>query len=204
MGRSLHELVALLDRSFRFLGTLLVLALLVGVLGGGTCTYSDDDDCDDFDDDDAFCDDDDDWLSSASEDESAADFRLREFILEPAVDPLAHPTRALREIQRMSLFTHFGPGEHGTEAFYQFTVRILEANADLLALPPEAGVLRFERVEYLMNHIQVVYQQDVSSATGEWSALEGAQMRFVLNNLGQLVEISNSTRLVPRPGAAPR
>lgn len=185
--------------------TILVLFLSSTFLLGGTCSWSF---CTNCDDDDGDLDDEDERVTiGANESDTgpADDLRLRDYVLQVATDPGAHPTRRVLEIQGLSLSRVFGPGAFGQEELFQFTDLVLAGNTDLIGLPVEAGILVRDRVVFRPNGVLVLYTQQIFEGQQDFEGpnprlLENAHLLFHLDPFGSLVEIDNLTYLAP-PGS---
>lgn len=104
----------------------------------------------------------------------------------------------LVNVQGLSLLDTWGPGTYGAVAFSEFGARVLEANPERLALPPEAGALVpvgtvFLDDLVLVRWVQVPYPDDSAE-----HALPGATLTMVFDLASRLIQIENAVE-IPAP-----
>lgn len=86
-------------------------------------------------------------------------------------------------------------GSYGSEEFFLFSERILEANQPLLGLPTTAGALERGEVLFSDTVIAVSFAQWVEEPGGRTRSIEDGFVRFFYDRFGRLFEIENSTRV---------
>lgn len=147
--------------------------------------------------------------------------RLTDYAVDLDLRPGHHPIARLRDIRGLSVIPLDQLGVVGADDFLHFTSLVMDANPDLLGLPPAAGHLRPRSVHFLDEIIAVVHEQvHPAHVLSLEQALSGhqvpppdprpdGQMIFVFDLLGRLLQIENQTTiprgvLVPIPaGLAP-
>ncbi len=182
------------------------------LFSGGTCVWhSGHCDDDDFDDDDD-CDWDDDDNDGPSQAELKQDvddpYRLVKFERVASHDPRLHPVAWLRHIEGINLFYPEGPASYQEADFEMFTGLLIQVNRDLLGLPPGAGLLTFDGVEFEEEAtdedsaaqkagLRVRWRQEALQPNGSWQLLPDSEVVFYFDAVGNLVTVRNHTWLQP-------
>lgn len=182
------------------------------VFSGGTCHWHIDDcDDDDFDDDDCDWDDDDDNTANTGSragveltQDTNDPYRLVKFERVASHVPGSHPVAWLRHIEGITLFHDEGPVSYQEADFEMFTGLLIQVNKDLLGLPPGAGLLTFDGVDFEKEALQaddhsrdagfrVRWRQEAQQRDGSWQLVPDSEVVFYFDAVGNLVTIRNHT-----------
>jgi hypothetical protein len=182
-------------------GTVVLLCLLFGSLLGGSCHYHghrDDDDCRR---------DDDDGCHFATRGETPSEpvdgtspplgasspYRLRVYeMVQPAGSRV--PT-IYTSIEGICLFTTSSTTVFGTEEILAFCQEILRANRDLLGPGEGRGDLRPRGADFSDQGVVARFSLTLPEAGGRVLEVDGPELVFRFDGLGNLCEIIDSTRL---------
>jgi len=176
------------------------------LFSGGTCTWEADDcDDDDIDDDCDWDDDDNDGPSQAKLTPDVDDpYRLVKFERVASEVPGSHPVAWLRHIEGINLFHADGPASYQEADFEMFTGLLIQVNKNLLGLPPGAGLLTFDGVEFDKAvppedspvheaGQRVRWRQEAQQPDGSWQLVPDSEVVFYFDAVGNLVAVKNHT-----------
>jgi hypothetical protein len=124
------------------------------------------------------------------------------YALDQAVPVSGGPGQAeilrLVNVQGLSLLDTWGPGTYGAAAFTEFGARVLEANPEPLALPPDAGALVPVGTVFLDDLVLVRWVQVPHAGDDAERATPGATLTMVFDLASRLIHVENAVE-IPAP-----